>query len=150
MVAFWKSVAIDKVDKNSSNSTIVLQEKLLGIKKNSNLQGIYIYSWYCKITNLCSKWLMWAAYLLVLVGRDGGEDCLREAEGLYSLPARHWFVGRQFTAEVLPDDMNTRLILVHGVQDDLKIWKERRWSAATIIAITEVVWCPKKVELTPN
>ncbi len=30
-----------------------------------------------------------AAYLLVLVGGDGGEDGLREAEGLDSLPARH-------------------------------------------------------------
>lgn len=64
---------------------------------------------------------MTATYLLVLVSGDGGEDGLREAEGLDSLPAGHWLVWRQFTAEVLPDDMNTRLILVHGVEDDLKI-----------------------------
>lgn len=64
---------------------------------------------------------MRAAYLLVLVGSNGGEDGLREAEGLDSLPARHWLVWRQFAAEVLPDDMNTRLILVHGVEDDLEI-----------------------------
>lgn len=58
---------------------------------------------------------------MVLVGGDGGEDGLREAEGLDSLPARHRLVRRQFAAEVLPDDVNTRLILVHGVEDDLKI-----------------------------
>lgn len=58
-------------------------------------------------------------YLLVLVGSDGGKDGLRKAEGFHSLPAGHWLVGRQFTAEVLPDDMNSRLILVHGVEDDL-------------------------------
>lgn len=61
-----------------------------------------------------------AAYLLVLVGSDGGEDGLREAEGLDSLPAGHRLVLRQFAAEVLPDDVNARLILVHGVEDDLE------------------------------
>lgn len=60
-------------------------------------------------------------HLLVLVSSDGGEDCLREAEGLHSLPTGYWLVWRKFTAEVLPDDMNTRLILVHGVENDLQI-----------------------------
>lgn len=58
---------------------------------------------------------------MVLVGGDSGEDGLREAEGLHSLPAGHRLVWRQLTAEVLPDDMNSRLILVHGVEDDLKV-----------------------------
>lgn len=74
------------------------------------------------------------AYLLVLVSGDGSEDRLREAEGLDSLPAGHRLVGRQFAAEVFPDDMNTRLILVHGVEDDLKIWKEIRWGSAANMA----------------
>lgn len=74
------------------------------------------------------------AYLLVLVSGDGSEDRLREAEGLDSLPAGHRLVGRQFAAEVFPDDMNTRLILVHGVEDDLKIWKEIRWGGAANMA----------------
>lgn len=52
-------------------------------------------------------------HLLVLVGGDGGEDRLREAEGLYPLPGGNRLVRRQFTAEVLSDDVNTRLILVH-------------------------------------
>lgn len=65
-----------------------------------------------------------AADLLVLVGGDGGEDGLREAEGLDSLPAGHRLVWRQFAAEVLPDDVNARLVLVHGVEDDLKIFKK--------------------------
>lgn len=60
-----------------------------------------------------------AACLLVLVGSDGGEDRLREAEGLNSFSARHRLVWRQFAAEVLPDDVDPRLVLVHGVQDDL-------------------------------
>lgn len=61
-----------------------------------------------------------ATYLLVLVSSDGGEDGLREAEGLDPLPGRHRLVWRQLAAEVLPDDVNARLILVHGVEDDLK------------------------------
>jgi len=61
--------------------------------------------------------------LLVLVGSDGSEDCLGEAEGLDSLPTGHRFVWRQFAAEVLPDDVNTRLILVHGVEDNLRYKK---------------------------
>lgn len=60
-------------------------------------------------------------YLLVLISRDSGEDSLREAEGLHSLPTGYWLVWRQFTAEILSDDMNTGVILVHGVEDDLKI-----------------------------
>lgn len=60
-----------------------------------------------------------AAYLLVLVGGDGRKDCFGEAERFNALPARHWFVSRQLTAGVLPDDVNPRLILVHGVKDDL-------------------------------
>lgn len=63
---------------------------------------------------------------MVLVGGDCGEDSLREAEGLHSLAAGYLLVWRQIAAEVLPDDMNTRLILVHGVEDDLEIWEERR------------------------
>lgn len=61
-----------------------------------------------------------SSYLLVLVGGDGGEDGLREAEGLHPLPAGHRLVGGQFAAEVLPDDVDARLILVHGVEDDLQ------------------------------
>lgn len=58
---------------------------------------------------------------MVLVGRDGGEDSLREAEGLHSFTAGYRLVWRQIAAEVLPDDVNTRLILVHGVEDDLEM-----------------------------
>lgn len=64
-------------------------------------------------------------YLLVLVSGDGGEDGLREAEGLDSIPAGHRLVGGQLAAEVLPDDMNARLVLVHGVEDDLVGQRER-------------------------
>ena len=59
--------------------------------------------------------------LLILVGGDGGEDSLRKAEGLNSFPSGHRLVGRQFAAKVLPNDVNTRLILVHGVEDDLQV-----------------------------
>lgn len=69
--------------------------------------------------HICCKDKIRAEYLLVLVGSDGGEDRLREAEGLHSLPSGHGLIWRQLTAEVLPDDMNSRLILVHGVEDDL-------------------------------
>lgn len=59
-------------------------------------------------------------YLLVLVGRDGGEDGLREAEGLDPLPGGDGLVGGQLAAEVLPDDVHAGLVLVHGVEDDLE------------------------------
>lgn len=58
---------------------------------------------------------------MVLVGSDCGEDGLREAEGLHSLTAGYWLVWRQIAAEILPDDMNTRLILMHGVENDLEM-----------------------------
>lgn len=64
-------------------------------------------------------------YLLVLVSGDGGEDGLREAEGLDSFPAGHRLVGGQLAAEVLPDHVNARLVLVHGVEDDLVGQRER-------------------------
>lgn len=58
--------------------------------------------------------------LLVLVGGDGGEHGLGEAEGLDPVPARHRLVLGQLAAEVLPDDVDPRLVLVHGVEDDLQ------------------------------
>lgn len=66
-------------------------------------------------------------YLLVLVSGDGGEDGLGEAEGLDPFPAGHGLVGGQLAAEVLPDDVNARLVLVHGVEDDLVGQRERSW-----------------------
>lgn len=68
-------------------------------------------------------------YLLVLVSGHCGEDGLGEAEGLDSFPAGHRLVGGQLAAEVLPDDVNARLVLVHGVEDDLVgHWGEKRWA----------------------
>lgn len=58
--------------------------------------------------------------LLVLISGDCSENSLREAESLYSLPSGYWLSRRQLTTEVLPDHMDTWLVLVHGVQDDLK------------------------------
>lgn len=62
--------------------------------------------------------------LLVLIRCDSGEDGLREAEGLDPLPGGDGLVGGQLAAEVLPDDVNARLILVHGVEDDLDTTEE--------------------------
>lgn len=62
--------------------------------------------------------------LLVLISCDSGEDGLGEAEGLDPLPGGDGLVGGQLTAEVLPDDVNARLILVHGVEDDLNTTEE--------------------------
>lgn len=73
-------------------------------------------------------------YLLVLVSGDGGENGLREAEGLDSFTAGHRLVGGQLAAEVLPDDVNARLVLVHGVEDDLVgQWKTRGVSMGCVI-----------------
>jgi len=59
--------------------------------------------------------------LLVLVGCDRSEDGLWEAERLYSFPCRNRFGWRKLAAEVFSDHVDTGLILVHRVQDDLEI-----------------------------
>lgn len=76
---------------------------------------------------------------MVLVGSDGGEDSLREAECLNPLPTGHRLVWRQFAAEVLPDDVDTRLILVHGVEDDLKKYQRTEGEVELILLILLVV-----------
>lgn len=81
-----------------------------------------------------------AAYLLVLVSSDGGEDRLGEAERLDPLPAGHRLVRGQLAAEVLPDDVNARLVLVHGVEDDLV---GRREKSEVIETAWAVEVCPK-------
>lgn len=59
--------------------------------------------------------------LLVLVGCDRSEDGLWEAERLYSFPCRNRFGWRKLAAEVFSDHVDTGLILVHRVKDDLEI-----------------------------
>lgn len=59
--------------------------------------------------------------LLVLVGGNRSKDGLWEAECLHTLPSGNRFGWGKLAAEVLPDHMDTRLIFVHGVQDDLEI-----------------------------
>lgn len=59
--------------------------------------------------------------LLVLVGGNCSKDGLREAESLHTLSSGNRFGWRKLAAEVLPDDMDTGLVFVHGVQDDLGI-----------------------------
>lgn len=88
------------------------------------------------------------SYLLVLVSGDSSEDRLREAEGLDSLPAGNRLVGRQFAAEVLPDDMNARLVLVHGVEDDLKKWRERKEDEMQPIVVEFLLKNSKKLHHT--
>lgn len=59
--------------------------------------------------------------LLVLVGGNCGKDGLWKAESLHTLPGGNSFGWRKLVAEVLSDHMDTGLIFVHGVQDDLEI-----------------------------
>lgn len=58
------------------------------------------------------------AYLLVLVGRDCGELRLREGERVHPF-SRQRLDLRQVEPRVVPDDVNARFVLVHGLQDDL-------------------------------
>lgn len=53
---------------------------------------------------------------LVLIGRDGGEDGLGEDEGAELLRLE---VEQRGGVVFLLDDVNARLVLVHGVEDDL-------------------------------
>lgn len=59
-------------------------------------------------------------YLLVLIGCDGGEHGLREGEGAGALPGRDSSHRGQLLSTLLPDDVDPRLVLVHGVQNDLR------------------------------
>lgn len=61
-----------------------------------------------------------ASYLLVLIGCDGGEHGLREVECFHSIPNRDRFGGRKVAAEILANHVNSRLVFVHGVKNDLK------------------------------
>lgn len=79
-----------------------------------------------------------ATYLLVLVSSDSGEDRLGEAERLDPLPAGHRLVRGQLAAEVLPDDVNARLVLVHGVEDDLNGRREK--SEVNTARVIRTVW----------
>lgn len=57
-------------------------------------------------------------YLLVLVGCDCGKLRLGERESLYSV-GRQRLDLRQVEPRVMPDDVNTRFVLMHRLQDDL-------------------------------
>lgn len=59
-------------------------------------------------------------YLLVLISGDSGEHGLREGEGARALPGRHGSHWGQLLSALLADDVHARLVLVHGVQNDLK------------------------------
>lgn len=63
-------------------------------------------------------------YLLILISCDSGEHGLREGEGARALPGRdgpHW---GQLLSALLADDVDARLVLVHGVQNDLSRQRE--------------------------
>lgn len=61
------------------------------------------------------KWSI--SHQLVLIGRDGGEDRLDEDEGAELLGLE---VEQRGRVVLLLDDVDPRLVLVHGVQDDLQ------------------------------
>lgn len=67
-----------------------------------------------------------ASYLLVLVGCDCGKHGLREVECFHSIPNRDRFGGWKVAAEILADHVNSRLVFVHRVQNDLK-WEGATW-----------------------
>lgn len=77
-------------------------------------------------------------HLLVLVSGDGGEDGLGEAEGLDPFAAGHGLVGGQLAAEVLPDDVDARLVLVHGVEDDLGAAGERKVGLTRLVLSAQI------------
>ena len=60
---------------------------------------------------------------LVLIGRDGGEDGLDEDEGAELLGLE---VEQRGGVLLLLDDVDPRLVLVHGVEDDLQEDKQSR------------------------
>lgn len=85
------------------------------------------------VMNSVQCWLqeeMWLCrgqlrYLLILIGRDSGEHSLREGEGARALPNRDRSDRGQLLSALLPDDVDARLVLVHGVQNDLSRERER-------------------------
>lgn len=55
------------------------------------------------------------SYLLVLVGRDRGEHRFRKGEGLHAIAGWHGLNGRELVTALFTDDVDARLVLVHGV-----------------------------------
>lgn len=55
-------------------------------------------------------------YLLVLIGRDGGEDGLSERKGLDPISSWDALHRRQLLPALLPDHMDPGLVLVHGME----------------------------------
>ena len=60
-----------------------------------------------------------AIYLFILVGRDCDKLCLFEH-------VRPELAVRQFQNVVCPHEMKTRLVLVHGVEYRLKVYKTEK------------------------
>lgn len=72
-------------------------------------------------TSRCSRRLSRAApYLLVLIGCDRGKHGLWKVECFHSIPNRDRLGGWKVAAEILANHMNSRLVFVHRVQNDLK------------------------------
>lgn len=59
-------------------------------------------------------------YLLVLVCSHRCEDSFRERECFDTVPSGNRLNRREFFAALLTDDVDTGLVLVHGVQNDLE------------------------------
>lgn len=59
-------------------------------------------------------------YLLVLVCSHRCEDSFREGKCFDTVPSWNRLNGRELFSALLTDDVDTGLVLVHGVQNDLE------------------------------
>lgn len=59
-------------------------------------------------------------YLLVLVCSHRCEDSFGKRECFDTVPSGNRLNGREFFTALLTDDVDTGLVLVHGVQNDLE------------------------------
>lgn len=64
-------------------------------------------------------------YAVILVGGDGGENCLAKDKSFVRLRVERadWRVSQRRALLAAPQhQVNTRLILVHRVEDNLRAW----------------------------
>lgn len=65
------------------------------------------------------RYQFWEQYLLILISGDGREDSFWEGECLHSLPRWNRLDGRKIISTVFTDDVDSRLVFVHRMKNNL-------------------------------
>ena len=70
------------------------------------------------------RYQFWEQYLLILIGRNSGEDSFWKGECFHSLTRWHMLDRRKIISTVFTDDMDTWLVFVHRMKNNL--WQGKK------------------------